>query len=363
MLARTLITILCLSPAVAVAQTPQTDNSDARVQPREDDQGFADREARREARRNERRQRWERYNNATPVERSQMRVDRMVDMTSRMYELDEVQKVMVRQEILQVQAERRAAMGPDAEELDKLREQMVDFWRNQREQESAEGTAPSGRDRGRELRDNPEFRQLREKMRAIENKYPMDWEAAAQRVEALLPPEQAERGRARRAEREARWRDRRGGEGRRGNRSERRAGQNTGGSVVAGDAVNQDRSRQDARIATRAAGAEAQVVESSKPAPVHPWEVYTHDFIKRHQLTPTQANAALAILQDSRQRGARIEASIAAELADAEKIADSVGRQKRLTELRAPIDRLFDDLKGRLSGLLTAEQRKNEAGL
>lgn len=362
MLTRTITTILCLTPAVTIAQTPQTDNSDARVQPREGDQGFADREVRREARRNERRQRWERYNNATPVERSQMRVDRMVDMTSRMYELDEVQKVMVRQEIMQVQAERRAAMGPDADELDKLREQMTEFWRTQRDAESAEGASRSGRDRARALRNNPEFRQLREKMRAIENKYPMDWEAAAQRVEALLPPEQAERGRARRAERESRWRDRRGGEGRRGNRSERRAGQNEG-SVVAGDSVNQNRSDQDARVAARAAGAEAPVVESSKPAPVHPWEVYTHEFIKRHQLAPTQANAALAILQDSRQRGARIEASIAAELAEAEKIADSVGRQKRLAELRAPIDRLFDDLKGRLSGLLTAEQRKNEAGL
>ena len=362
MFARIFITMLCLTPAVATAQTPPPENAGGRDEAREVDEVTADREARREARRNERRQRWERYNNATPVERSQMRVDRMVDMTSRMYELDEVQKVMVRQEVMQVQAERRAAMGADAEELDKLREQMVEFWRTQREEDSAEGTARSGRDRRRELRDNPEFRQLREKMRAIENKYPMDWEAAAQRVEALLPPEQAERGRARRAEREARWRDRRGGEGRRGNRSERRAGQNEG-NVVAGDSVNQNRSGQDVRVATRAAGAEAPIVESSKPAPVHPWEVYTHEFIKRHQLSPAQANAALAILQDSRQRGARIEASIAAELAEAEKIADSVGRQKRLAELRAPIDHLFDDLKGRLSGLLTAEQRKAEAGL
>lgn len=360
MFARTLISIVWLMPAAAVAQTPPTDNTGGGAESREIDEVTADREARRETRRNERRQRWERYNNATPVERSQMRVDRMVDMTSRMYELDEVQKVMVRQEIMQVQAERRAAMGADAEELDKLREQMVEFWRTQRDEGSTEGEARSGRDRRRELRDNPEFRQLREKMRAIENKYPMDWEAAAQRVEALLPPEQAERGRARRAERESRWRDRRDGEGRRGNRSERRAGQNGGGGIVAGDSVNQGRPGQDARVADRA---EAPAVESPKPAPVHPWEVYTHDFIKRHQLAPAQANAALAILQDSRQRGARIEASIAAELAEAEKITDSVGRQKRLTELRAPIDHLFDDLKGRLSGLLTAEQRKNEAGL
>ena len=340
-----MLAILFLVPSAATAQAPPQDDPSAQDRSERGDRGRSDRGSRRD----ERRRRWERYNNATPTERAQMRVERLVDMSSRVYELDESQKVMVRQEILQMQAERRVAMGADADTYDKLREEMVEFWRSQRDESSADEDRRSRRERRREMRSNPEYRELRRKMRDIENKYPIDWETAAKRVEALLPPEQAERGRARRAEREARWRDRRGDRERRGSDPQTERG------VVAGDSAGS--AQNPVGNAPAQQPAQPETGQTAAKA-VHPWETYTNEFIARYQLTPTQVNSAHAILRDLMQRAAQIETTLADRIAEAEKVADSVSRRKRLAELRAPIDSLFVELKGRLDGLLTAAQRQ-----
>lgn len=318
----------------------------------------------REGRGERRRDRWARFQSATPSERAQMRLDRMVEMSARTYDLDEMQKVMVRQELDRMQAERRVEMGADADEMDRLREQMMEFWSRPREAadgaDGADGAGEDRRQRWRELRDDPEFRKLRDKMRVLEEKYPMNWEAAAQRVEALLPPEQAERGRLRREARQDRWRDRRGGDRNRGGPGRRDDREPRGGAAAAPAASAES---------APAAAAGGQPVGSAPQAktaaeqPVgerqsHAWEVYTRQFISQHELTDAQANAAHGILRDVQNRAAQIEAVLADRLAEAEKIRDSAARQKRLTELRAPIDQLFSELKLRLDGLLTAAQRQ-----
>lgn len=330
-------------PNLVTAQTPPQDDTATQERSERGDRDRSDRRSRRE----ERRRRWEQYNTATAAERAQMRVDRLVDMTSRIYDLDDSQQVMVRNEILQMQAERRVAMGADADEYDKLREKMVEIWQTQRDEGSADEDRRSRRERRRAMRANPEYSELRERMRAIEDKYPMDWEAAAKRVEALLPPEQAERGRARRAEREARWRDR-------GRDRDRRRGQvrDNDRGVVAGDSVD------NVQNPMGSAPVQQPMLQKGAAKAVHPWETYTNEFIARHELTPTQVNSAQAILRDLMQRAAQIETSLADRIADAEKVTDNVSRRKRLAEIRAPIDSLFDELKGRLDGLLTAAQRQ-----
>lgn len=353
MITRVMLFGLLLIPAPLMAQTPPQENRDKQARRDDGSQDRPDRDARREARRAERRQRWDRYNNATPAERSQMRVDRLVEMTARTYELDESQKVMVRQEILQMQAERRVAMGADAEELDKLREKMGQFWRSQQDAGGGDADSRPRRDRRREIRSNPELREIRDKMRALEDKYPIDWDAAAKRVEALLPPEQAEKGRARRAEREARWQDRRGNRDRR--RGEARSNVN---GRVAGDSIrNQSITQAEQRVPP--ATEQAQSGNGTAPvAAIHPWESYTNEFISHHGLTPAQTNSAKAILHDLMQRSAQFESSISDRLAEAEKIVDAVSRKKRIADLTAPNERLFDELKTRLDGLLTAAQRQ-----
>lgn len=300
----------------------------------------------REARRERRRERWERIRNATPAERAEMRIDRMVDRATRTYDLDEMQRVMVKQEMLRIQAERRAAMGADAEEYDRLRERVFDFWSQRREPGPENDQNRDGRRRRRELRDNPEFRQLRDQMREFEEKYPMDWDAAAERIESLLPPEQVERGRHRRQEFENRRRDR----GRREDRGGRRA------TLQAENAPAQTAPEAAQAVPAKPPTPQSDARPNSKAE--HPWEGYTRQFIARHELTEAQTTAAYAILQDIRARAAQMETALADRLQEAARIRDSVSRQNRITELRAPIEDLFSVLKARLDGLLTTAQRQ-----
>lgn len=315
-----------------------------------------------DAERRERRARWERYRNASPQERRQLRVDRMVDMTARMYELDDAQRVMVRNEIVAMQAERRLAMGADADTYDQLREQMFEFWQRRRAEDGdSDGDRRSRRRRWRELRDDPEFQTLRAKLRRIEEKYPMDWEAAAQRVEALLPPDQAARGRERREERFSRWRRRREERDRRSEARDRTEADLSRGGAASDSQPSADGSS-PAAIAQAGAADRRQTPVASNAAsmqvpPVHPWEAYVREFIAKHDLDGAQTNSAYAILKDARTRAAQIEAATATKRAEAEKIRDAAEREKRLAELNRPIDSLFDELRQRLDGLLRAAQR------
>lgn len=320
----------------------------------------------RELRRGDWRERRERARSASPEERAQMRLEGMVRMTSRLYELDDAQTDRVREEILRMQTERELAMGADAVEYQNLREQMAEFWSRQDQgAETDEARADENRrERWRGLRDDPEFQKIREGLRSIEEKYPFDFEAAARRVEAILPAEQAARGRERREERLANWRDRRerregennGEERRRGERRmERRRGQTaaSGDAVTAPDAARQSITPQVLRQPV----APVQPPPAA-PRPLHPWETHVRQFIAQHELTEAQTTSAMAILRDVQNRAAQIESAQSDHRAEAAKIPDPTARQKRMVELNAPVDQLFIELKQRLDGLLTAAQRQ-----
>lgn len=381
MFTQVLLAALMIFGAVLPTQAqPRSEDEVRPQQPNRTEAGESDEDAARRARR---RERWQRFRGATPEERRQLRSERMVEMAARTYELDDSQKELVRNEIESIGVERRAAMGDQAEEYDKLREKMSKFWQQRREQAGEQDGERGDRRRfWRGLRDDPEFRKLRDQMREIDQKYPFSWRDSLKRVESLLPEEQAAKGRAKLEERFQR-RDR-GREQRRdrGAAREQRSVERT--LREAETALREAQSPQQREAAQRLlADARTKIAERSlsedarrglrerieaaertaaeknpKPRPLGPWEKHVQGFIRNHALTPAQQTAAMAILKDVQARRAQIERVYAPRIAAAEQLKNPEARKKQLAELNKPTETLFEELKTRLDRLLTASQRK-----
>ena len=264
---------------------------------------------------------------------------------------------------VQNKAALRGKMGPDAEEYDRLRDQMTEFWSSDRGNDTGDRGS-----RWREMRNDPKFREMRERMREFESKYPFDWQASVARIEKLLPEQQVKKGRERRQ-------NRRGWGGRRDRERRNRADRTDDVKLLRdrADLVEQakragragDAKRLMGEADGRAAGpGQRDTPNDGKPKdsrppprPLHPWVKYTQAFGERHDLSQTQAASAESILKDVLSRAGQIESGNAARIAKAERVLDAAVREKRLAELRRPIDQLFDELKKRLDDVLTAAQR------
>ncbi len=346
-----------------------------------------------ESRRRERRARWEGYQTASPEGRRRMRTDRWLRMTTRSYDLDEEQQAVARLEFEAMDAERREQMGPEAERYDQLQERMTELWARSRS-EGSEGGDERRSLRGR-MRTDPEFVELRAQMREIDEEHPFDWMASVERIEKFLPDDQIRLGRSRLQGRRNRWqrRSRERAEGAAARLEKHRVAQ------MAPKGVGNSRKMEaELKAAQRPSRPDLQPVEKSVPEvakqgrpaqPARPkavekevrdkkpvrkaaeeeyvevrlpdeWELYVQQFTKRCELTSTQANAAMSILKDLRTRAVQIEQFNKDRIAAAEQIKDPAARRARLKELRAPISRLFDELKKRLDGLLTAAQRAKQ---
>jgi hypothetical protein len=337
-----------------------------------------------EEQRQEWRQRRERMRTATPQERQQMRLDRWVDMTARTYDLDEPQKTTVRKELEAMQAERRAQMGADADEYDRLRDKMGEMWaKAQEEAEKSDGGGGDGgqggrrRGMGRGMRENPEFQELQKRIEEFDQKYPFDMEAAMQRVEKLLPPEQVKKGRERWEQRTAQWRDRQqnrgsGEQGRGPGMRDRPRPDGTGGPGAAGGPPGGTGAGAQGGATGPAGGTppgeppKPPPAQPPQPAPqppkeLHPWEKYVRDFCAHFEVTDAQNASAMSILKDVQKRAAAMEAANASKITAAQQIKDAAQRAAKLKELNKPIDNLFEELKKRLDGLLTAAQRAKKA--
>jgi hypothetical protein len=276
---------------------------------------------------------------STPERRRESAIERMVDRATEMYDLDDAQKISVKQEFETLQAQRRTSMGPEADEFDQLRTKMTEIMDKARE--SSKGTPPD-RETMRKMRDDPELKKIRERMRAIDEKYPFNWDDALKRIESLLPPEQAAKGRALREERDDSGRDARSPDRFprfRREDSERRKR----------DRAGRNRNRTGNSSPDAAAGDKAAEIKPVAPRPLHPWEVYVHQFIAEHKLTDVQSNSAMAILKDMRQRAEQVEKHVA------DKPAATT--QSSADEIKKRTDAIFEELKQRLDALLTAEQR------
>lgn len=275
----------------------------------------------------------EAYMKASPAERRAMRLDRFTDMVERTYELSGDQRRIVRDEMGKIQTEYYARMGDKAGEFERLENEMAEFWMKQ---------AAQGADREERPWDRPEFRALRDRMRAIEREFPFDRDAAVRRVEALLPAEQVATGQKRREE----WRERmaqvrdRGPGGRRGREGRGERGER----IERGPGFGPRR------------GADAPAPQAVE-TPEHPWEAYVREFEQRHDLDAAQRAAAKSVLKDLLERERNYRHSRSTQFAEAGKLPSASQREARLKELNMPVDELFTELKNRLDDLLTAEQR------
>lgn len=322
------------------------------------------------------RQDWSRYQNATPEEREKMRSERMVDMTARNYDLTDEQKTLVRTEMERMRDERKMLMGADYDRYEKLREQQFQYWQNRGQDGRGRG-GPRGQDWER-MRNDPEFQKLRTEMRELETKYPFDWQASMTRIESLLPPEQAAKGRERFEQRRSRFDERRqrveaeiqqdmlnlmreteqamaGGDKARVTELLDKASKQLDSSWVSEDVKLQLRQRIEA--ARQQAGVNNPTVDVPE-APEHPWEKQVREFGAKHQLSASQQSASAGILKDVLDRASRYEAGITSKVAAAKELPDAKEREAKLKELNAPLVKLQEELSIRLDGLLTAEQRK-----
>lgn len=390
MMARMLIAgALCVTFVTgSPIQAQQSDGNerrfgDRRFGDRDDGRSDEERQAERTQRRQQWRERMNQFRDATPDQRRDMRNDRYVRMATETYELDDGQVEMVRGEIQAMDAERREAMGPEAEEYDQLRNQMSEFWMT-RMTASEEG----GRPDWRSLRDDPGFTKLRERMREIERKNPFDFEASRQRIEAKLPEDQVKKGRAKWEERTSRWtrgregRDRRSAEAERAreritkalaeadkvgasdkDRAEilRKAMQRTNRRGRGDRRGRGERRRNERRTESTPRPATPPAPKPAAPRALHPWEIHVNKFIERQDLSEAQTASARSILKDALRRADQTERANADRVAAAKRMTDRKAREKRLAELKAPTDRLFEELKTRLGTILTAAQRSKAA--
>jgi len=340
---------------------------------RGDDNGQSD-----EERRELWRKRVEEMRTATPDQRRSMELDRMLEFTARSYELDDEQKQTVRAEMEKMSAEYRKSLGEDAEEMDKLRDRMSEYWL-QRMGEARPGEdgrqdgADRGADRGGDGRfgdgrfgpwNDPKFRELSQRLRELNEKHPLDWRGSIERIEKLLPPAQVEKARQRREE------AMRGMADRAQERLEDMARQ------VSREPENRElferfsqmRERMAEWNRRRAEGDEREALtrpqgqpERTSPAapapPVHPWDAYLKTFIAKYELDDGQRTAAESILRDAKEREATIRGHQVDARNKAQSLVDSQAKAEALKQLDAPINELFSELKTRLKALLTATQR------
>ncbi len=361
MFAQAVLTLLALCFSGPIAQTADQPAEPREDRPREERRG--DRGPRGERGDRSPRGGWgeefrrdrERFLRATPEERRQMRMERWVEMTARNYDLNETEKATVRKEMEAIAAERRAQMGADAEEYDKLHDRMMEFFARQ---PATDG--PPDREAWRRVWEDPEFQEVGRRIRELDQKYPFDFMAAVQRVEKVIPPDKVAIGRARWEEQRNRWeqgrnrRDREGGDRDRGPRGERRRnrpGRDGGENPL--DAAARAEAERQAEARRRA----AEETPASPPRTMHPWEKYVADFIARYEMTEAQSTAAMAILKDVLKRAEQIEQANAPKIAAEQKAKGPAAAEALAKELNKPLDKLFEELKGRLDGLLTAQQR------
>jgi hypothetical protein len=242
-----------------------------------------------------------------PEQRDQAFKDRIVELAARNYQLDDLQKSLVRAEIDRLHAERVASMGAEALEYDALRKEMNELWVSLARDQA--GLPRNRRAHLREMRQNERFREVNERLRVLDAKYPFNWNTAMERVESALPPEVVAQGRERR-------------EKRRNFRTVTRA----------------PASQPAAAEPVKSGEATAEQEPTAATVSLHEWEIYTRQFVTDYALTTAQENAALSILKDVMDRAGQME------MAHPDRV-DATHRE------------LFDELRKRLDALLTAVQR------
>jgi hypothetical protein len=305
----------------------------------------------------------------SPEEREQF-YDRAVqgymERGARYYDLTEEQKAQVKARLEQLKAEQRRYVDAHVEQLDALRRQL----------RSDEGSV-----RGPGAFNDPNRLELFRQMRSFfENSPLLNPMTVTNEIEQLLPPEQAERGRARWQEDLANW-QRGGSRGRVPGDSDQQDGRDRQGPPIGEQRDGRDRGRggfgrdgfrRDGRDdADR--GRERRQRGDGGPdrggdqtsldpdAALGPWERYVRDFVRRYQLDVSQQATAASVLRSLQEQRTLYEATKQADFQAARQIQDESIRQKQLDYLNDPVKHLFEELKSQLERIPTAAQRMNAA--
>lgn len=296
----------------------------------------------------------------TPEERERFydeMVNRYMDRLTSTYELNNQQQTQVRSRLEEIKAQHKTYMEGRSKELETFRNQM----RELREKAEAGGDF-----------DWQQARQIGEQMRGVFEQSPlMNRESVVGEVEKLLPPEQVEKGRARRAQEEAehqrrheemrqQWEQRRrergdqppsDGESMRDRWRRRGEWRN--------DHERQDESQNQPQGA-EGGQAEPQPTQPQPLVenPIGPWDRYVRDFTRKYRLDSAQQATAQSILREMHERRVSYEQTHRVEYEAARAIEDDEQQERRLAELNRPIEGLFGQLKTRLERIPTAEQRR-----
>jgi hypothetical protein len=301
-----------------------------------------------------------RYWNATKDERREMHArasEGMEDRIIRTYELDDAQAAKARGELKAAWEAHQAAMGPAYDELLRLRRASADHVmanvkrikaQFQRLRDHYAVGASNNLERLKVefendplmkpvpgIRNDPVLVDIRRRMRAIDRKYPFDWNKALDKIERSLPKEKAAKGRKRLMEEVP----------------HRFTGRSTKSKP---EKLDPEQVRRN-RAAVRAA------IKNAVPADmwVHPWKRHVRRFIKEHNLTEPQAVAAMSILDELRDKAAGIEQAIAFEVSMVRDPSDEKEMLQSVKAYEQDIHQLRRELDARLDSLLTTSQRQS----
>ncbi len=267
--------------------------------------------------------RWQRFQDATPAEREQMRArwrEPMRERIIRIYEVDASQEKRIRKEVDAIYARHCAGLDALFEEAKRLDEAMRDYaaafkkrWRKGERDDSME----AGEAVLRRLQDDPQYQDFLDRRREIEGSCQIDWNDALKTIEKRLPQARVLKGRGRLAA---------------------------------------ELPHRCCRLWIEDAPITVQNERKDAEA-IHPWEAHVQRFIELHRLSAGQTGAARSILREVRRRAAQVDRQRFEELAAAHDFGDGAALPARVEEFELRTDDLFDELNMRLDALLTTSQR------
>jgi len=263
----------------------------------------------------------QKFIHATPEERKRMRAERMTPMDDRIlnaYRLDEDQRAQCDQVRQAFWEEHRQEMGKKTFNragglrgslAERLREHL-DAGKRMRNGEAPPSKLPP-------VHSDPVLEGLRDELDDIDRQYPTDWSELADRIEDVLPAEQARAGRQRLAEQ------------------------------FPFDISARHGEKFEANKADSAAG-----------TPLDRWEAYLARFVRRYDLTAAQLDAADSILAEVRARAADLDQSMRADVERNERAELEDEAHARKVVYTFDVADLFETYQDRLQALLTSAQRE-----
>lgn len=280
-------------------------------------------------------------------DRSEYTVNRYLSFYSRMFGLDDTQRIELKKKLEVLSEEQTAFLEGFEGEFEAIREKITHA---QAEAKSAEIPA--------ELQE--ELRQTLENMRA---KMPLNDERVEAELAKMLPAMQLEEGRQRLTEHRKQQQDRQTRKQSRQEidsrgpmytvRSEQRARPQVGQAASVAPAPAAPAAPRPVQPAEKPAPVEARPLEEKV---LSPWERYGEQFIAHYRMDPAQQETVRRIVTELMDRRGDYEAKHAADYEAMERITEPQRRAEEQAALDRPINEMFDELKRRLNEIPTTAQ-------